>query len=156
MKLFAFERAWVAAAFDAVFPEGTVLPHGIARMEPGRYYAEAVEKAALEQALGLRASLWIVALAPLWLLRTPRTIASIGPGDRRRVLERLLASPIYAVRQLVAAFKAMAAMLYAQSPAARAAMTAPRRRAAVSGLVPLRRGPAMHAEERGGHDHAAE
>jgi hypothetical protein len=149
MKLFAFERTWVAAAFDALLPEGTALPHGIARMDPATYYAEAVRAAAFEQAIGLRASLWLVALAPLWLLRKPRTIASIGPDDRRRVLEWLLASPIYAVRQLVAAFKAMASMLYAQSPAARAAMTTPRHSGADSGLVPLRRGPL--AMERGGH-----
>jgi hypothetical protein len=155
MKLFAFERTWVAAAFDAVLPEGTALPHGIARMDPGRFYDGAVQAAALEQSIGLRVSLWIVALAPLWLLRTPRTIASVGHDDRRRVLESLLASPVYVVRQLVAAFKAMASMLYAQSPAARAAMTAPRRLVADSGLVSLRRGAPL-ARERGGHDHAAE
>ncbi len=163
MKLFGFELAWAAAAFDAVLPEGTALPHGIARMNPARFFADTVASSPLEQSLGLRATLWIVALAPLWLLRRPRTIRDIAPDDRRRVLERLLASPVYAVRQLVVAFKAMGSMLYAQSPEARAAMTTPRDPSfaaapAASGaesLVTIR-ASAKAPEEGDAHGHAAE
>jgi hypothetical protein len=127
MKLFEFERTWVTAAFDTIFPStGTSLPHGIVQMNPGRFFSQAIEAARFEQAIGLRITLWIVALAPLFLLRRPKTIASIKSADRKQVLELLLTSPIYAVRQLVSAFKAMGSMLYAQSPAIRAAMTTPR------------------------------
>ncbi|MBX3262986.1 MAG: hypothetical protein KIS78_22975 [Labilithrix sp.] len=160
MKLFGFELAWAAAAFDAVFPEGTALPHGIARMNPARSFADTVATSPLEQSLGLRATLWIVALAPLWFSRRPRTIRDIPPEERRRVLERLLASPVYAVRQLVVAFKAMGSMLYARSPEARAAMTTPRRRVALApsgaeSLVTIR--ASVKAREEGdAHGHAAE
>ncbi|MBX3220158.1 MAG: hypothetical protein KF795_06530 [Labilithrix sp.] len=164
MKLFGFELAWAAAAFDAVFPERTALPHGIARMSPARFFADTVATSPLEQSLGLRLTLWIVALAPLWVLRRPRTIGELRPDERQRVLERLLASPVYAVRQLVVAFKAMGSMLYAQSPEARAAMTTPRAgrerehvptgSAGAQSLVTIRLSGRPRGEG-GGHGHAA-
>lgn len=122
-KLFGFELAWADAAFDAILPDGTSLPHGIARLHPGRFLAGLVAAAPLEQSIGLRLMLWTVALAPLWILHRPTTIAGIGADERKRVLDRLIASPVYAVRQLAIAFKATASMLYAQSPDARRAMT---------------------------------
>ncbi len=158
MKLFGFELAWAKAAFDAVFPERTALPHGIARMNPGRFLADVVASSPIEQSIGLRLTLWIVALAPLWLLRRPKTIADIGPEERQRVLELLLASPIYAVRQLVVAFKALGSMLYSQSPEARAWMTTSRGRR--DRLVRLQLAPgtssaaAIHHGDA--HEHAAE
>jgi hypothetical protein len=155
MKLFGFELAWATAAFDAVFPERTALPHGIARMQPARFLADAIAASPLEQSIGLRLTLWIVALAPLWLLRRPKTIADIRPEERQRVLERLLASPVYAIRQLVVAFKAMGSMLYAQSPDARAAMTMPR---VAERLVAIRLASRTTTPHRLGdaHEHAAE
>ena len=85
------------------------------------------------------------------------TIATIGPAERQRVLERLLASHVYAIRQLVVAFKALGSMLYAQSAEARAVMTTPRARRADSGLIAIRRSSRGIAA-RGGeaHEHAAE
>jgi hypothetical protein len=126
MKLFGFELAWATAAFDTVFPERTALPHGIVRMDPARFLSDTIARSPFEQSVGLRLTLWLVALAPLWLMRRPTTIASLNAGERQRVFDRLLASHVYAVRQLVVAFKAMAAMLYARSPEARAAMIAPK------------------------------
>jgi len=126
MRLFDFELAWARAAFDAVFPESATMPHGIARLEPERDFADLVATCPLEQAIGLRLSIWLLALAPLVVLRRARTIAGIAPAERQQVLVLLLASSIYAVRQLTMAFKAMAAMLYARSPAVRAAMLEPR------------------------------
>lgn len=152
MRLFGFERSWAAAAFDAVFPDGTALPHGIARMNPGRYFAETIQGSPLEQAVGLRLTLWIVALAPLWVLGRPRTIAGLGPEDRGRVLERLLTSPAYAIRQLMLGFKSVAAILYATSPEIRAAMTTPR---IAPALTPLRTRPRTPAIQGTSHEHAA-
>jgi hypothetical protein len=160
MKLFGFELAWATAAFDAVFPEPpigdhearrTALPHGIARMNPARFLADVIATSPIEQSLGLRLTLWIVALAPLWLLRRPTTIAGIRSDERQRVLERLLASPVYAIRQLVVAFKALGSMLYAQSSEVRAAMTTPVR----SGpLVELRLSQSAIAPRYHGDIHA--
>ncbi len=150
MKLFDFELAWASAAFDAVLPEHPALPHGLARLAPAHTFAEMVTASAFEQAVGLRLMLWLVALAPLWLLRRPRTIAGVGARDRQRVLELLLASSSYVVRQLALAFKATASMLYARSPEARQAMTS----STMTSLVRLRvREPSVAG---GSSDSAAE
>lgn len=154
MRLFELEQTWAAAAFGAFFPERTALPHGIAQMDPGRFLADTIASAPLEQSLGLRLTLWMVALAPVILLRRLGTIATIEPNERQRVLESLIASRIYAVRQLVVAFKAMASLLYTQSPAIRAAMTTPQPRPSSSGLVALRTSRTAPSGET--HEHAAE
>lgn len=139
MRLFGFELSWASAAFGAVLPEGTALPHGIARLDPARYLAETVAAAPLLQATGVRLALWLVALAPLWLLRKPKTISGIEPAEREVVLDQLLSNPVYAVRQLALTFKALASMLYAQSLEARRAMTTPSVRPPA--LVPLPSAP---------------
>src|SRR4051812_11987071 len=126
-RLFAFERAWTDAAFDAIHPDGTVLGHGVRSMDPASYLDGVLREVPFEQSLGLRVALWIVALAPLFTVRKLGTIASIDESARGRVLMALLTSPVYAIRQLTLGLKAMAALLYAQSDAARVAMTKPRR-----------------------------
>jgi hypothetical protein len=151
-RLFAFERAWTDAAFDAIYPDGTALGHGVLAMHPARFLDGVLRDVPAEQSIGLRLALWLVALAPLFTIARLGTIASIGPAERTRVLERLLASPVYAVRQLVLSLKAMATLLYAQSVSVTAAMTTPRR------LVALR---ASHRHEQGrtarnDREHAAE
>jgi hypothetical protein len=153
MKLFGFERVWAAAAFDTVFPEQSALPHGIARMNPGGFFANLIAVAPAEQALGLRLTLWIVALAPLWFLRRAGTIASVKPDDRQRTIERLLASPVYAIRQLVTGFKAVGAMLYSMSPEVRAAMTTPQVKLFDSGRLTIRR--KSTPQQGGSREHAA-
>jgi hypothetical protein len=138
--LASFELAWTDAAFDAIYPAplpsgrpGTVLPHGVASMHPARFFDDVLGRIPLEQSFGLRVTLWMIALAPLFTIRKLGTIGSIGADDRRRVLERLVASPIYVVRQLAMSFKAVATLLYATSDAVRAAMLTPVARAAQAG-----------------------
>jgi hypothetical protein len=131
--LFGFELAWAEAAFDAIFPSPSRSPeraslalvHGIAQMKPGVFLDQMLGAAPLEASLGLRVTLWMIALAPLFVLRRFATVSSLDATDRERLLDRLLSSRIYAVRQLVAGFKAMGSLLYAQSPAIRAQMTTP-------------------------------
>ena len=36
-RLFGFELAWAEAAMGAIFPEGSALVHGIARLKPGAF-----------------------------------------------------------------------------------------------------------------------
>lgn len=152
-RLLSFELAWTDAALDAFFPEGTALPHGIRDVAPARSFDDLLAETPLEQSLGMRIALWIVALAPLFTIRRLGTIASIGEDDRRRVLERLVASPVYAVRQLVIGLKAMASLLYLRSPAVRASMITPVRGASGE-LVALRLGKRSEGASR--RDHAAE
>jgi hypothetical protein len=126
-RLASFELAWTDAAFDAIYPEPprSLLPHGVASMHPARFFDEVLATIPLEQSLGLRATLWMVALAPLFTIRRFGTIASLEADDRVRVLTRLVTSSNYFVRQLAMSFKAMATLLYAKSAAVRAAMTVP-------------------------------
>ena len=176
-RLCSFELAWTDAAFDAIYPErGTRssapqshLPHGIASMHPTRFFDGVLASIPFEQSLGLRFTLWMIALAPLFTIRRLGTIASITPGDRTRVLERLVTSRTYVVRQLAMSFKALATLLYVQSDAVRAAMSTPLRSEATGGLIRatqlvahgahLRRarvaGTGAHEEGRA-HEHAAE
>lgn len=147
--LLPFERAWTDAAFDAIYPEGTPLGPGVRSMHPARFFDDLLHDVPLEQSVGLRLALWIVALAPLFTVAKLGTIASIAPVDRARVLERLLASPSYVVRQLALSLKAMATLLYARSDDVRIAMTTPRH------LVTLRTGmrPARGARDAEGAHH---
>ncbi len=144
--LASFELAWTDAAFDAFYPEppssplasppapaplgsGTAvrlaLPHGVLSMNPARFFDDVLAKIPFEQSLGLRVTLWMIALAPLFTIRKLGTIASISVADRYRVLDRLVTSSNYFVRQLAMSFKAVAALLYAQSDAIRTAMSTP-------------------------------
>lgn len=126
-RLCSFELAWTDAAFDAIYPAppASMLPHGVASMHPARFFDSVLASIPFEQSLGLRVTLWMIALAPLFTIRRLGTIASIGAEDRGRVLERLVTSPNYFVRQLAMSFKAIATLLYAKSEAVRAAMATP-------------------------------
>ena len=165
--LASFELAWTDAAFDTIYPEPplSVLPHGVLSMHPARFFQSVLASVPLEQSVGLRVTLWMIALAPLFTIRKLGTIASVGPEDRVRVFERLLTSRNYFVRQLTMSFKAIATLLYARSERVRAAMTTP--------LIPDRKShvPLVSATRitsrarakteastgsRGTHEHAAE
>ena len=174
-RLATFELAWTDAAFDAIYPEPprSALPRGVASMHPARFFDDVLASVPFEQSLGLRFTLWMVALSPLFTIRKLGTIVSITAEERTRVLERLVTSPIYVVRQLAMSFKAMATLLYTKSDAVRAAMTTPSRRPArVVSELPAAADASAHAglisatrltsrtkpitEESGeGHDHAA-
>ena len=165
--LASFELAWTDAAFDTIYPEPplSVLPHGVLSMHPARFFESVLASVPLEQSVGLRLTLWMIALAPLFTIRKLGTIASIGLDDRVRVLERLLSSRSYFVRQLTLSFKAIATLLYARSERVRDAMTTPLDRTSRAPLVSATRITSRarargkieaSTESRGTHDHAAE
>ncbi len=165
--LASFELAWTDAAFDTIYPDPplSALPHGVLSMHPARFFQGVLASVPLEQSVGLRLTLWMIALAPVFTIRKLGTIASIGPEDRVRVFERLLTSRSYFVRQLTLSFKAIATLLYAQSGRVRAAMTTPRvaDRASHVPLVSATRITSRakakieaSTKSRGAHEHAAE
>jgi hypothetical protein len=158
--LASFELAWTDAAFDTIYPEppNSALPHGVASMHPARFFQDVLATVPLEQSLGLRVTLWMIALAPLFTIKKLGTIASIDPSDRVRVLERLLTSRSYFVRQLTMSFKAIATLLYAQSERVRSAMTTPIRPllSATSITSRAKASQVGTSESRGSHEHAAE
>ena len=136
------EMRWAKAAFSAIFPhkEGGQMPIGICDLDLEEFLRATLVRVPLEPALGLRIAIWVVALAPIFVLRRVTTIHGLAPPDRERVVAALVASPIYAVRQLVIALKAIGAMLYAAAPAVRARMVMPK--VSTPSLISLRVGPA--------------
>jgi len=79
---------------------------------------------------------WLVALAPLFVLGRFATIAGLTVADRERVVARLVVSKSYVVRSLVLILKTMGALLYAGDGAVRARMLVPTPRP--PGLITLR------------------
>ena len=113
--LTSFEREWARAVFGAVFAAPPELAADIPDPgDAGEFMDVALARAPLEPALGIRLTLWICALAPLFVLRRFATIASLELSDRVAVLDALGKNRIYAVRQLVLGMKAMLALHFAK------------------------------------------
>jgi hypothetical protein len=136
MRLAGFENAWAGAALGAMFPgSGDVGLHGIGAMDVAGFLRTTMRRLPVRAALGLRAAVWIAALAPLFELGRVTTIARLKPSDRERLVVRLVKSRLYVVRSLIMMLKTFGALLYASDASVRARLTqsAPRR-----SLVPLR------------------
>lgn len=116
-----FELAWAAAEMGAIFPGGDGVA-GIEAMDLRGYLVEVVARVPWKAALGLRLAIWVVALAPPFVLRRFATIAGLATADRERVVARLIASPSYGLRSLVLILKTIGALLYAGDDAVRARM----------------------------------
>ena len=69
-----------------------------------------IDFAPLEASIGIRLTLWMCALAPLFTVKRVCTITSLEGDDRARVLEAMGKSPVYAIRQLLLGLKAMLAL----------------------------------------------
>jgi hypothetical protein len=140
MKLTQWEGRWAEAAIGAIFPgsreEGFA---DIRVMDVPGFLQRVVRTIPFKAAFGLRVAIWLVALAPLFLLRRFATIAGLAIEEREAVVARLVVSKTYAVRSLVMILKTMGALLYAGDDSVRARML----RAAQS-TVALRRKP-VHA-----------
>ena len=92
-----------------------------------------------QAALGLRLAVWIVALAPLFVLGRFTTVMGLDQSSREKLIVKLLANRSYALRSLVLILKTIGALLYAGDDAVRARMNAPTPQPqATSALVPLR------------------
>jgi hypothetical protein len=121
-----FELAWARAALAAIFPGSRESGlAGIAEMDVGRHLSDVRRHAPRRAAAALRLAVWLVALAPLFTIGRFTTIVRLKMAERERVLARLVASPIYAVRQLTLVLKTTGALLYAAAPAVRARMRGP-------------------------------
>jgi hypothetical protein len=119
--LFRFERVWARAALETIYPTAASreLPLGISVFDVDSFFDDLLVRLPLLTALGLRAAIWLVALAPLFVLHRLSTIARLGATDRRVLILRLLGSQRYAVRQLVYALKATGGLLYGSSATVR-------------------------------------
>lgn len=128
MRLFAFEEGWARAVLAAMFPVD--VPAREEGYGPG--FAGIIATAPFEAAVGLRLALLMVVLSPLFVLKRPRTFLGLAADAREHVLDALLGSSTYAVRQLVLALKTMGALLYAHDPEVRRALLTPKREALVT------------------------
>jgi hypothetical protein len=127
MKMSRLEYTWAEAAMAAIFPGSN--DHGLAgidRMDVRGYLGEVMRRVPFKAALGLRVAVWLVALAPLFVLGRFATIARLSQADRERVVARLVASKSYVLRSLVLIIKTIGALLYAGDDAVRMRMLAPR------------------------------
>src|SRR5688572_803777 len=106
LRLFRFERRWLIRVFEAVLPAGEdSLGLGAADVPMGRFADDFLARAPLTAVLGLRGALWLVMLAPLFVLGRPRTFLGLSPGQRGELLDRLRRSDLYLVRESATLFK---------------------------------------------------
>jgi hypothetical protein len=124
MKLTRFETTWAEAAMEAIFPGSSDGLPAIHAMGLRGFLAEVTRYLPFRAVLGMRVAIWLVALAPLFVLGRLRTIGRLAPADRERVVAALVTSRVYAVRSLVLILKTMGALLYGGDAAVRARMRA--------------------------------
>jgi len=119
-----FELENVEAAARAIFPRNAhpELTTGAEDLDVRGYFTAVVARSPLRIAAALRLTMLICAFGPLIVTGRFRTLASLGPEDRAKVVAMLISSPIYAVRQLVLLLKVHVAMLFGADPVARAVM----------------------------------
>lgn len=119
--MMAFERRWarhLLAAFAP--PEGP----GLAPLGGEVDYLAVLNRMRREAtplaALGLRAAIWMAALAPLWLWGKLATVTRLASERRTQLLRELLAHRAFAVRELALLLKLSAAMALLGTPSVRA------------------------------------
>jgi hypothetical protein len=134
------EDRWADAAMGAIFPGSS--ESGLAdirAMNVTSFLRQLMRSVPFQAAVGVRMAVWLVALAPLFVLGRFTTIVGLAVADREKLVAKLVASRLYVVRSLVLILKTMGALLYAGNDAVRARMLIPRpdtRRP--TGLVTLR------------------
>jgi hypothetical protein len=121
MKLSRLENAWATAALSAMFPGSSESGlEGIEAMDVRGFLEDVMRTRPFRAALGLRVAIWMVALAPIFVLGRVATIAGLARCERERMLDALLANRTYVVRMLAMLLKAFGALLYAGDERVRA------------------------------------
>ncbi len=152
------ERGWARAALGAIYPSGAcdALPMGVCEFDVEGFLDDLFQRIPLQAVLGLRVAVWIVALAPVFLLGRVVTIVRLSEEERQAVVARLLSSTIYSVRQLVVALKATGGLFYGGVGAVRAAVLGDDEAPALrEPLVQLRLGSDRVESGGGGDVHAS-
>jgi hypothetical protein len=121
MKFSALERRWIADIFDTMYPRNADprLPLGVRDCDIEGYLDEIEKRWPAFSLFGYRATVIIIGLASIALLRTWRTFHQLGPDERVKVLASIYASRFYVVRQLVILLKASAGIIYGSEPRVR-------------------------------------
>jgi hypothetical protein len=145
------ERDWAFAALGAIYPSraSSSLSVGVCDLALGEYLRDLFLSIPLMAVLGLRAAIWIVALAPPFVLRRMVTVMGLDAEERQLLVERLVSSPSYGVRQLVVALKAIGGLFFGAAASVKAAIFGDAAGHPASGVIPI--GRLTAPREEGGH-----
>lgn len=106
-----WEQAWAEAVLTAFVVEGAP---GLDVSQGEVDYLSALgrmrERGTALAAFGLRAAIWMVAMAPLWLFGRFVMFGTLARAERTELLGRLLTHKSFAVRELTLLLKLTAAM----------------------------------------------
>jgi len=116
-----WEQSWATEMLAAFAPQS---PDGLAPL-PGEVDYQNTLRRMLRgstplAALGLRLSVWLVALAPIWLLGRCVTFSKLALREQSELLGRLLRHRSLGVRELVMLLKLTAAIALLGTPSVRA------------------------------------
>lgn len=122
MKLLSIERRFVQAILEGFAPQSS--EGGLVPLEGEVDYVGAfcgIADASCDRArIGVRAALWLVALAPLWLGIAFSTMAGLSQEKRAEVLDRMLNSHSFIPRELALLIKISAAFALMSTRSVRA------------------------------------
>lgn len=118
MTLFGFERRWLLLVFETVVPSGAAerMPLGASDAPMERFIDDILDRAPFHFCIGLRACLWIVMFAPLFLIGRAATFAGLTPLERTRLLTVMGESDRYLLREMPLLFKTVACLGFCGLP----------------------------------------
>jgi hypothetical protein len=139
-RMFRFERRWMLRIFEAVLPSGAHpnVARGAADVPLGAFIDDLLERAPIQSVLGLRAGVWLMMMAPWFVLRRPRTFLKLTAHERAALLDRLRRSDVYVIREIPTLFKIVACLGYCGLPSVQQDL----------GMVPLDATPPAWARPR--------
>jgi hypothetical protein len=97
VKLLPFELDWVRTIYRALIPPHA-LDGALDGLDPGPAFDHELGRSPWYAALGLRFSLWLTWLAPVWMLGQAGTFGAVDEATRVEILEKLLKHPRYPLR----------------------------------------------------------
>ena len=117
MTFFSFERRWLRAVLDAILPSGAHprLDLGARDLPLDRFVDDLLQRAPMLAVLGVRASLWVITLAPLFRGRL-RLFPSLAAAEQIALLEALAQSRIHLLREVPVLLKTLACLGYCGLP----------------------------------------
>ena len=116
--LLPFERRWLRAIWRAILPSEASprLTTGADDLPMLAYFSDLMARSPLRFLLGFHAAIWIVGLAPLFMLRRLRTFAGLPQSEGSALLDRMAHSDVYIVRELPTLLKMIVCLGYAGHP----------------------------------------
>lgn len=105
LRLFAFERRWLAQVFACLIPPSRGVPMTA-------FIDDLVESAPARVIFGARLCLWLLLFSPPFVIGRFRTWLGLDETEQLAVLERMRQSSLYVVRELPLLFKMLGALGY--------------------------------------------